>query len=80
MTVKYEPWDSRLARRLVPPLMRLGISPNQVTAVSLVLALLGAGLMAVGDAPWIHLGAGLFVLARFLDHVDVVDEFDISRG
>ena len=64
------PYDARLARRLVPPLKRLGIGPNQVTAVSLDFALLGAGFMAAGDAPWVHLGAGLFVLARFLDHVD----------
>jgi phosphatidylglycerophosphate synthase len=65
-----QPYDLRLARRLVPPLARLGVGPNQVTAGSLVLSLVGAGLIAIGAAPWIHIGAGLFVLARFVDHID----------
>lgn len=65
-----QPYDLRLARRLVPPLARLGVGPNQVTAGSLVLSLVGAGLMAMGATPWIHIGAGLFVLARFVDHID----------
>lgn len=64
------PYDQRLARRLVRPLARLGITPNQMTAVTLVLALLAAWLFATGEAASAHWAAGLFVLARFLDHFD----------
>ncbi len=68
--MKNPPYDQRIARVLVRPLARLGVTPNQVTAVSLLLAP-GAGvLFAVGAAPAIHWAAGLFVLARFLDHFD----------
>ncbi len=63
------PWDQRLARVLVRPLARTPVTPNHLTAASLLLALAGAGLFASGAAAadW---GAGLFVLARFLDHCD----------
>ncbi len=63
------PYDQRLARIMVRPLARAGVSPNQVTTATLVLALAGAGLIALG-APAAHWGAGLFVLARFFDHFD----------
>ena len=65
-----EAYDTRLARRLVPPLQRIGLGPNQVTATSLALALAGSAMMASGQTPWLHFGAGLFIFARFLDHVD----------
>ncbi len=64
------PYDQRIARVLVRPLARLGVTPNQVTAVSLLLALGAGALFALGGAPAIHWAAGLFVLARFLDHFD----------
>ncbi len=63
------PYDQRLARILVRPLARLAVSPNQVTTATLALALAGAGLIGLGP-PAQHWGAGLFVLARFLDHFD----------
>ena len=63
------PYDQRIARRLVKPLARLGVSPNQITALTVLLALAGAALLAQGG-PAVHWGAGLFVLARFLDHFD----------
>ncbi len=68
--MKNPPYDQRIARVLVRPLARLGITPNQVTTVSLLLALGAGALFAVGGAPAIHWAAGLFVLARFLDHFD----------
>ena len=68
--MKNPPYDQRIARVLVQPLARLGVTPNQVTAVSLLLALGAGALFVVGGAPAIHWAAGLFVLARFLDHFD----------
>ena len=38
--------------------------------MSLLLALGAGALFAIGGAPAIHWAAGLFVLARFLDHFD----------
>jgi len=38
--------------------------------LTLLIALGGAGLLATGDAVMANWGAGLFVLARFLDHFD----------
>ena len=64
------PYDQRVARVLVKPLARLNATPNQVTAISLLLALAGAWLLAQGAAAQANWGAGLFVLARFLDHFD----------
>ncbi len=64
------PFDQRLARVLVQPLARTRLTPNQMTTITVVLAFLGAGLIAVGEAPAIHWGAGIFALARFLDHFD----------
>lgn len=64
------PFDQRLARVLVRPLIRTGMTPNQMTTVTLVLAAVGAMLIALGEAPQIHWGAALFALARFLDHFD----------
>ncbi len=68
--MKNPPYDQRIARVLVRPLARLGVTPNQVTTVSLLLALGAGALFAVGGAPAVHWAAGLFVLARFLDHFD----------
>jgi len=68
--MKNPPYDQRIARVLVRPLARAGVTPNQVTAVSLLLALGAGALFAAGAAPAIHWAAGLFVLARFLDHFD----------
>jgi phosphatidylglycerophosphate synthase len=64
------PYDQRIARVLVRPLARLGAMPNQVTGLSLLLALAAGGLFAFGEAKTGHWAAGIFVLARFLDHFD----------
>ncbi len=64
------PWDQRAARILVRPLVNSPVTPNQLTVFTLVLALAGAGLMATGEPVHANWGAGLFVLARFLDHFD----------
>ena len=44
------------------------MTPNQVTVLTLVLALGGAGLLAIGDLNAANWGVGLFVFSRFLDH------------
>ena len=64
------PYDQCIARLLVRPLAGTPITPNQITAVTLLLALGGAYLLAQGDGRSADWGAGLFVLARFLDHFD----------
>lgn len=64
------PWDQRIARVLVKPLVNTPVTPNQVTVVTLLVALAGAGLLATGEARHADWGAGLFVLARFMDHFD----------
>ncbi len=68
--MKSLPWDQRIARVAVKPLVRTAVTPNHVTLVTLLLALAGAGLLAVGEPTLANWGAGVFVLARFLDHFD----------
>ncbi len=68
--MKNPPWDQRIARILVKPLVNSPITPNQLTFFTLGVALAGAGLLAVGRESYADWGAGLFVLARFLDHFD----------
>ena len=68
--MKSLPWDQRIARVAVKPLVRTSVTPNHLTAATLLLALAGAGLLAVGEPTLANWGAGVFVLARFLDHFD----------
>ncbi len=68
--MKSLPWDQRIARVAVRPLVRTSVTPNQLTAATLLLALAGAGLLAVGEPTLANWGAGIFVLARFMDHFD----------
>ena len=70
MAMKDPPWDQRAARVLVRPLVATPVTPNQVTVVTALIALSGCAMLATGDADWADWGAGLFVLARFLDHFD----------
>jgi archaetidylinositol phosphate synthase len=64
------PYDQRIARVLVRPLIKSPVTPNQITILTLLVALLGAGLLATGDPTKANWGAGLFILSRFLDHFD----------
>jgi phosphatidylglycerophosphate synthase len=64
------PYDQRLARILVRPLSRTPITPNQITAITLLLAVAAGVLFAGGDPIQANWAAGIFVLARFLDHFD----------
>lgn len=62
-------FDQRIARRAAALLARTPASPNGVTAASIGVGLMAAFLLARGDA-WIHLGAALFAVAVWMDHVD----------
>ena len=64
------PWDQRIARVLVRPLVGGPVRPNHVSVLTLVLALVGAALMATGETLWLNWGGGIFILSRFLDHFD----------
>ncbi|MEH1836590.1 MAG: CDP-alcohol phosphatidyltransferase family protein [Nostoc sp.] len=68
MTTK--PWDAQLAYWLVRPLKDSWVNPNHLTTVRLVTGLAAAVAIAVGDAIWANIGAGLFALSNFLDHTD----------
>ncbi len=65
-----KPWDARLAAVLVRPLVDTAITPNHVTTLSLLLAPAAGALFATGDAGLGDWAAGLFILARFIDHMD----------
>ena len=67
---KMAPWDQRIARRLVRPLVNTPIRPNHITLLTVLLALTGAGLLTSTDNVLLNWGAGIFVFSRFLDHFD----------
>jgi phosphatidylglycerophosphate synthase len=66
--------DRLLNRRLSRPLSRLllalPITPNQITVISLLIALLGAAALAQPGVAWPVLGALLLQLSAVLDCVD----------
>lgn len=64
------PWDQRIARVVVRPLARTPVTPNQMTTLTVLLALAAAVMFGTGDRVLANWAAGLFVLARFLDHFD----------
>lgn len=63
-------WPRRLARPLVGLLLPVGVSPNQVTATRLLIGLGACALLATGERTAAVVGAGLWVVAVFLDRVD----------
>ncbi|MBR72389.1 MAG: CDP-alcohol phosphatidyltransferase [Rhodospirillaceae bacterium] len=73
-----EPWDQRLARVLISPLTNTAIHPNYLTTLRLLIGILACVFLAYGGAPWIHIGAGLFIFSNFLDHTD--GEFARATG
>ena len=64
------PWDQRIARFLVRPLMHTPVMPNHITALRLLTGLGACGCLAYGEMPLIHWGAGLFIISNFIDHMD----------
>lgn len=63
-------WDQRLAHILVKPLVATPVHPNHLTGLSFLFGLSAALLFAFGDAVWVNVAAGLFMIAVFLDHTD----------
>ena len=63
------PWDQRLARACMRPLVRSPVTPNHVTAASLAAGLAAAWLYAQGGAS-VHWAAAAYVLSAWLDHAD----------
>jgi len=64
------PWDARLARRLVAPLIHSWVTPNHLTTLRLGVGLAAAAAFAPGSYGWSNLAALLLVLSNFLDHTD----------
>ena len=63
------PWDARLARMMVRPLVDTPVHPNHITTLGLLVGLAAAVSYAQGGrgADW---GAFLFALAMLIDHGD----------
>lgn len=61
--------DQRIAKWAARPLARLSIHPNVVTGISIPIGLSAGWLLAQGD--WlIHVGAAIFAVAVWMDHLD----------
>lgn len=63
------PWDQQLARWIVTPLVATPVHPNHLSTLGVVIGLAGAAMLAQGGT-LMALGAGLFMLAAFMDHAD----------
>src|ERR1700734_2756401 len=64
------PWDARLARRLVAPLIHSWVTPNHLTTLRLGVGLAAAAAFIPGRYGWSNLAALLLILSNFLDHTD----------
>src|ERR1700761_5727497 len=64
------PWDARLARRLVAPLIDSSVTPNHLTTLRLLVGLGAAAAFLPGSYAWSNVAALLLVLSNFLDHTD----------
>jgi len=64
------PWDARLARRLVAPLIDSWVTPNHLTTLRLLVGLAAAAAFLPGSYGWSNIAALLLVVSNFLDHTD----------
>ena len=64
------PLTRHLSYRLTPFLLRFPITPNQVTALSLLAGLAGAACFAMGEWRWGVAGGLLLILCYTLDNCD----------
>jgi phosphatidylglycerophosphate synthase len=70
------PFDQQLARALSRPLARAGVHPNMLTTLTLALGVAAATCFTQGDVLFADLGALLFILGAFSDHLDG----ELARG
>ncbi len=66
------PLITAIARCFIPGFIRLRISPNTITGLSLLSGVLAGWVLARGTGPALILGAFLFLLANVLDECDGV--------
>jgi phosphatidylglycerophosphate synthase len=64
------PWDARLARRVVTPLVDSWVTPNHLTTLRLAVGLAAAAAFIPGSYAWSNVAALLLVASNFLDHTD----------
>ena len=64
------PYDQRLARLLIRPFARTGLTPNMVTAVSFACGLASALVFAFAVETMAGWAALLFMMAVLIDHMD----------
>lgn len=64
------PWDARLARLLVRPLVGTRVHPNHLTTLGLLLGLGAAWLFAHDDPAIRNAAALLYVVTTVVDHAD----------
>jgi phosphatidylglycerophosphate synthase len=64
------PYDQRLARMMIRPLVHTAVHPNHLTALSFVFGLIAALIFAVGGPGMTGWAAGIYMLAVFTDHTD----------
>jgi phosphatidylglycerophosphate synthase len=64
------PYDQRLARRIIRPFARTGLTPNMVTGISFALGLASAFTFAYAAETLAGWAALLFMLAVLTDHMD----------
>jgi len=64
------PYDQRLARLLIRPLVNTPVHPNHLTTLSLLFGLAAALLFALGGPDRSSLAAGIYMFAVFIDHTD----------
>ncbi|HEY4251798.1 MAG TPA: CDP-alcohol phosphatidyltransferase family protein [Roseomonas sp.] len=59
----------RIVHPAVVALAPTGVTPNQITTIRLATGI-AAALAFAGPAPWLHIGAGIFVVSMLLDRMD----------
>jgi archaetidylinositol phosphate synthase len=63
-------WTHKLATPLVPPLLRIGVTPNHVTTVRLITALIACWYFAQGSRDGEIWGGIWWVISAFFDRLD----------
>lgn len=59
-----------VARWAIKPLVHTTVTPNQLTTVRLITALMAAAAFAVGTHQWFFYGGCIFIISAFFDRAD----------